>query len=314
MSEPRNEDSSLHPVDAAGHDAAILSAVEMGLGSVLHSFHVPMSGQFLSLNQGLILSRGALRTRHHPASRYHGATVSNIAAAMKSLSPAGKRLTPMLAISAQGLLFSLGTLLFGVNLFGILVGMALMSVWAFAQPFLLYYVLFGETLIYMAEYYLRKLSAVAAFDPADLLYVLLGAVALKVLLALAVGVASWRMGDSALLRYQERMLRAGRRKRRGFVHGMDTEAQVSKLRLALRDLFNPLFVVSLALTGVFFAFARDDAVATVWALLRPLAVGFILFYLIRLVSFERLFARMQRSRFHRFGRAFQTAVRTLQEL
>ena len=37
-------------VDVVGTHAAMLSISEVGLGSLLHAFHIPFSGYFLSLN------------------------------------------------------------------------------------------------------------------------------------------------------------------------------------------------------------------------------------------------------------------------
>jgi hypothetical protein len=50
-------------------------------------------------------------------------------------------------------------------------------------------------------------------------------------------------------------------------------------------------------------------------LLRPIAVGFILFFVIRAVSFERLISRLERTgAFAGFARSFRAAVRVLKEI
>ena len=114
--------------------ATIQSLVEVGLGSFLHAFHIPFSGHALSLNQGLILTQACQKTE----SRKEAVTATNgiaiITAILKSLSPMGKRLTPMLAISMQGFLFSLGILILGNNILGMILGISLLSLWGFAQP------------------------------------------------------------------------------------------------------------------------------------------------------------------------------------
>jgi RsiW-degrading membrane proteinase PrsW (M82 family) len=51
---------------------------------------------------------------------------------------------------------------------------------------------------------------------------------------------------------------------------------------ALRDLFTPLFVISWLLTLMFFFYAQEDEAATIWILLRPLALGYLLFLGLRL--------------------------------
>jgi hypothetical protein len=73
-----------------GKKAALLSIVEIGLGSFLHAFSIPFAGHFLSLNQGFILTRAAIETND----RRSPGIISAVAALLKSLSPAGKKLTP----------------------------------------------------------------------------------------------------------------------------------------------------------------------------------------------------------------------------
>src|SRR5687768_9797676 len=130
-----------------GKAAVTLSVVEVGLGSFLHSLHIPFSGHFLSLNQGFVIARAAKEAKALPTSGFIPMHVSNVAAILKSLSPVGKKLTPMLALSAQGSLFTVGTMLFGITPLGFTVGMILLSVWAFLQPVLIYLLLYGKTLV-----------------------------------------------------------------------------------------------------------------------------------------------------------------------
>lgn len=139
-------------VEILGKYGAILSLMEIGLGSLLHVFHIPFGGHFMSLNQGYLLCRLSIQTqvRWMP---YH---VSNVAAVLKSLSPAGQKLGPMLSLSMQGLLFSMGTGLFGINLVGLILGMVLLSFWAFIQPLVTYYFFFGDKLIDAADFLFKK--------------------------------------------------------------------------------------------------------------------------------------------------------------
>ena len=62
----------------------------------------------------------------------------------------------MLAISAQGFLFNLGTIFFGINPIGVWIGSVLLSLWGFIQPIGIYMLLFGENLVYMAKYFLKN--------------------------------------------------------------------------------------------------------------------------------------------------------------
>ncbi len=293
--------NDLSSVDLNGRDAATLAAVEVGLGSLLHGLRIPLGGHLLSLNQGFLLSRTVLKSdrRGLGSARTAGFKVSSIAAVLKSLSPAGKRLTPMLALSMQGLLFTIGTLLAGPNWVGVAIGSALASVWAFVQPVLIYYVLYGQVLEVVVRGIYEKLREVIAFESQHLLWVLSAVLIVKALVSVVLaGVAAW-LPDKQWARYQERLIQGGPsiRKRTSSI---------------LHDVFNPLFVFSLVLTGLFFFFSDAKTSTLIWALLRPVAVGFVIFYLIRVISFESLIARVERCGFTGFARSFRVAIQALQ--
>lgn len=258
--------------------ATILSAIEVGLGSLLHAFHVPMTGQFLSVNQVFLLSRAVSKHRDERSTWRLPSTVSNIASILKSLSPAGKKLTPMLAISAQGLLMSLGTLVFGTNVVGCTVGGVLAGLWAFIQPIAFYYVLFGQVLIEAGDYYLGKENLILAVAIA---------VTLKSLACAAAAIGAFTLPQSFVARYEKKMVEAGEKIR---AHALRPAARGFRenVLLSLRDMANPIFVGSFALTCFFFYFARHDSAQMIWGLLRPLALGFLGFLIARTLPIGKL--------------------------
>lgn len=270
-------------VEVIGTTAGLLAATEVGFGSVLHGLKIPLSGQFLSLNQGFLLSRAVLKNSHMKGVRRVPAQASLVTSMLKSLSPAGKKLTPMLAITVQGFLHGLGIFIFGPNLFGVLIGMSLLSIWAYIQPLFIYYLMFGEDLIFMGEYYTRKLSKVFDFDPQNVLYILLAVVLTKVFLSLIVGIAAALIPDKWYKKWEETLLSKVNKKK------LETkEAKGNAFRLALKDLFNPLFIVTYLITISFFLFVKSPFSPTIWIALRPLIVGFILFYIVRLLPLDKI--------------------------
>jgi len=265
--------------DAVVANAALLSAVEIGLGSFLHAFHIPMAGHFLSLNQGLLLSRAALRTK----AKALPLESSNISAVLKSLSPAGKKLTPMLAISAQGGWLSLGIGLFGLNPIGLSIGMLFLGLWAFLQPLAIAYLLFGNNLIEALKALVEGLekSFGVSFELTwKLVAVLVGA---KIVLSLVIVALAYRIPETSYDRYLAALLKF-RRERARPVEGHPAW-------LALKDLLNPLFLFSLLLTIAFFLWADSPKSVVLWGLFRPIAGGFLLFFLFRVLPVERLFSR-----------------------
>lgn len=287
--------------------ATVLSIVEMGLGSLLHAFHIPLSGQILSLNQGFLLSRSTLETQ----SRNAATTISFIAAILKSLSPAGKRLTPMLAISAQGLLFSIGTLVFGPNILGLLVGMTLLSLWAFVQPVLIYFFIYGRTFIDVVEYFMGQLQAIVPIQQTDILLALLALIAIKIVMGIAVVALAYRLSSRKMNLYVEKLKKIGVRKiRERAVSSTSSPAW----QMALRDISTPLFLVSFIFTGIFFFVTQQETTQIIWGLLRPLAFAFLTFYLIRILPFEKLIKKLETTRLSSFSKAAQKSMMAIKQI
>jgi hypothetical protein len=253
-----------------GKKAALLAAVEVGLGSIVHSMNLPFAGHLLSLNQGFILTWASreLPDRNAPG------LISTAAALLKSLSPAGKKLTPMLAIAMQGQLFTLGVFIGGARPLGHLFGMTLLCLWGFLQPLTLYVLLYGETLLSMASYFMEQLSAVFPVTMNTLAGVLAVVVAVKIILGFFCVYLAYKLPQKKIEEYtawaQALPARTPKASPRNTFVG------------ALRDLFTPLFVFSWILTLIFFLYAQSKHSTSIWLVLRPLAVGYLLFLALRL--------------------------------
>lgn len=78
--------------------ASVQSMAEVGLGSIVHSLHLPAGGHLLSINQVVCLCLATRRGRNRISVIRGVIGVSGLVALMKLLSPYGKRFTPMIAI------------------------------------------------------------------------------------------------------------------------------------------------------------------------------------------------------------------------
>jgi len=253
--------------------ASLLALTEVGLGSALHALHLPFTGQFLSLNQIAILSAAAAI---HPQ-KSAAFSISAIAALLKSLSPIGKKLTPMLALSVQGLFFTFGVLLFGKNAFGRSTGALFSSLWGFIQPVLLYSLIFGKN-IWDAVAHVN-----AQFLPEGwLLLILTAFVALKATLAIAIAIFAPRIPFSFFQKLSSKS------------EPLPTAQECSKpsvkrtLWLSIKDLFRPSFLFSFALLLFLFYSSKTSSESVGFAILRPLAAGYLFSLFLRLVPIEKL--------------------------
>src|SRR5579871_4281483 len=109
---------TLTPIPSYQWYSLYLASVEVTLGAILHSARIPLTGYILSLHQAFCLTR-AMRDE---TKIFTPMTISTTVAILKTLSPGGKKLTPMIAIMAQGFLFNSGVLCLGNTLAGHFLG------------------------------------------------------------------------------------------------------------------------------------------------------------------------------------------------
>lgn len=258
--------------------ATIQSLVEVGLGSFLHAFHVPFSGHALSLNQGLILTQACQKAE----SRKEAVTATNgiaiITAILKSLSPMGKRLTPMLAISMQGFLFSLGILILGNNILGMVLGISLLSLWGFAQPLLFAYLFFGEKLFLAIEKLWLDIAEKLSLSPEYGLRILIGFVLLKVLLSWVVAFIGWKYPTWITEKYFTKLMKY----KDLTTKNLKSKKSLSATRGALKDLLNPWMILSMALTIAFMLLTEKSDYFQVFVYsLRVIAIAYLVFFVLR---------------------------------
>lgn len=299
-------------IEIVGNYAATLSLIEVALGSFLHALKVPFAGAFLSLNQGFLLCRATLASAELENSKLVPYSISNVAAVLKSLAPAGKKLGPMLSLSMQGLFFSVGPWIFGARLSGICVGMALLSLWAFIQPLVTYYLFFGSQLFEAVKYALEKSLPYVGLSLMELAWILAAVIAVKLVLAVGLAIVAWRSQGQET--FQDRLVDFAREKGLRPLDGKPGARRGSNFLLAIRDLFRPLFLVSLATTGAFLYFSQGEGANIAWLLMRPVAIGFIFFYFSRTLTLDRWLERTRGGRFEGFGLACQTALEKIRRV
>lgn len=284
--------------------AALQSVTEIGIGSLVHGLRIPLGGHFLSLNQGVLLTF-AVRPTADRAERlarrravFIATSVSFVTALLKFLSPAGARAMPALGISLQGIFYSSGIVLFGLNLVGVSFGFVILSFWAFLHSIVFAYLIFGQTL-FEAVVKLWTELATKLGVPVELgVWILVGAVAAKALLAVALAVFAWRADAGREARYFDRI---GEWARRGDAAAHRRGESVSPVKAlspawgATKDLLRPIFMASLVFTVGFVLFAGRDGWTAIGYLARTVAIAWFIFFGVR--AFPRSWAAKIQSRF-----------------
>ncbi len=287
-----NEDLAKNNSDVVAPDyitatAAHLALVEVAMGTAIHAVHLPFGGHLLSLNEGMFLARASSRAPSRLSAALACYEIAGVASALKSLSPASKKLGPMLSIVMQGLLFALGVLIGGRRRLGQFLGFALLSTWAFAQPFVTLLVSFGlAELTQVLQFYQDRLAKDYPFVGANVFTTVFSIIAglyfLKCLAAAAIVIWLEPLDDSKWLAFVHRWQdRARSANAIGVMSERTNRKPVSAWRGALRDLRQPLFVISFALTMVFLFVQKESLSKVIWISLRPLGIAFLIFYLLR---------------------------------
>jgi hypothetical protein len=267
--------------DYVSRMAVLQSFSELGIGSVAHALQLPLVGQILSLNQIAILTWTCKLSENRKSAMSSCMAVACITSLLKSLAPVGKKLTPMLAISAQGFLYCIGLFLLGRHFLGVILGAALSSVWSFAQPILFAYFIFGNTLYFGAEKIWKDFSQAFSLPKEMILWILLGFVLIKVLLSILLSAYLWKSSWGLLAKYQNSVENL-RQKTAHHIKPLRAQSHHPAWKQALLDLWTPWFVFSFLLTVLFLAFSQHEKGPEIWIyLLRPLAFGWLGFWLLR---------------------------------
>lgn len=249
--------------------AAQLSLTEIGLGSVGHGFKIPLTGHILSLNQLAFLLNATNRDLLPKSAVFE---ISGISAVLKSFSPAGKRIGPMLSIAMQGFLFWLSMTVVGTNVIGQCIGAVLLAVWAFIQPALTLLLIYGFDIVKIAEFYIQKVTEDYAFLAMALVYALLTVFILKIFLAVGMVIISLKFKkEIQVLKPSDKVL--------GMASPIKTGG--SPLKSALQDMLKPLFLLSFALMLIFLTQINGNLTDKIWMGMRPLAAAFCIFYFLR---------------------------------
>jgi hypothetical protein len=287
--------------------AGTLAVTEVGLGSAMHALHLPLAGTMLSLNQAAFLTRAVHIQKKDPAVKSLAFEISAVTAILKSFAPVGKRLTPMLAITAQGALFTTSIYIFGANLLGVVLGSVLLATWGVLQPVALAGVMFWALSDHDQETIIKawsKLTAELPFMNVDNIGIAVACfLAVKCMSAAIISMATWKLPHNKQSNWFTR-----------WVHRLSDSATNKRLTLqasegsspliqAIRDLRQPIVILSVGLLVSLALLVESNLVAAVWIGLRAFATAYITYVILRIIPWEPLLSGNSKSQ-----RALRAAI------
>ncbi|MCA0445007.1 MAG: hypothetical protein LCH54_02125 [Bacteroidetes bacterium] len=280
---------------------SISGGIESTVGAFLHAVQIPFRGHILSTGQSVLLMFAGEKL----AVRFRLAWISIIAAGLKSFSPSGQRLRPMIAISIQGFLYSIAVTLAGWNFAGIFMGGVLIGAWASAQGVLLQYLFVGSDVFKAMDIVLENVAAFFELKSTPALSVLLiGWVSFSALITGLITLYVWRYPQAKFLRIIKKIETYQVIKKRGKEPGSLSSVWIQ----AGADLLRPGFWLPLILiAGIIFLFDTDVKKMT-WTLFRGITIAWILFALVRMINVEKILGWMNKKGYWGPLIAFQRAL------
>lgn len=247
-------------------------SLEMTVGSALHAAKIPLRGLAMSSLQSAMMVFAGTGVSQPGRVVW----VPFISGGLKSLSPAGNRVRPMIAIVMQGLLFGGAVQVLGWNFLSLGIAGALVGGWAALQGIALQYLLMGDELIKAYDTVVLWLAEKWQIAAPALPWLVGAWAAWHALVVAAITIAAWRLRrpPPAL----ERLI-AKESTRTPPAPDVATSVWGRRLREFGRwQFWLPLLVVAAILLG-----SGRSWESVAWLSLRFVAVGFVLITLVSLL-------------------------------
>jgi nucleoside-triphosphatase THEP1 len=249
---------------------------EASVGAMLHTMQVPFRGIGLSSVQSMVMTYAGdgLGTRGRVV------WIPFISAGIKALSPSGDRLVPMLAISMQGILYTLATQLLGWNFLGVAVGGFLVGAWAAAQGVILQILFVGKDVFRVYDFILQWLADKLHLPPFGLIGLMLIWSSIAGIVSASLTVYSYRRRHRIPEKLQSLILK-------GAPIFASEETKLTwhaTIKNSLRDLARPYFWLPIGIIMVLVLVSGSSIENVFWIAVRASTVAVVVFSLVR--SFE----------------------------
>ncbi len=289
--------------DKVGVFAAMSGGIEIGLGSMLHAWRVPFKGYILASIQNVLLiffgkelnGRGLIR-------------ISLVTAMLKSFSPAGARLRPMLWIFIQGLVFALPVMVFRWHFISAVSGSILMGWLTLLISLASDYAKFGRSVF---DAYVSGTNAIFSrigLDNIGFWYLIACIFIFKAVLSIGIAIGSFYFD------FSRHILRSSPV---GQVETTQTRPSApltlaSSMLAALRDLMNPRFLIPfVGTTLLIFFFTELTALSFATVIVRGGVISWFGFLLVRRIDITRLTSWLTRKGQDDLAQSFRTALQKI---
>lgn len=268
--------------ERVGWFGALAGGIEVGAGSVVHGAKLPFGGLGMATTQAALLTRAA----EPLVDRGRVVWVALLSAAIKSLSPAGQRLRPMLAIAMQGWLYGRALRWLGWHRFAVGVGGFLMGCWAGSQGLLMQWLLVGDALWLVVEKVSVEAAALLGLASPPIAPLVAAWIAAHGAVVAAGTFVAWRKAPMAP--GEIRLPAWFAAPRLGSARGWRQQ-----IAHAFGELRRPAFWLPLALILGGLAWAGQPGEALLWVCLRALLIAWALFVIVQRLDLAAVPGRLR---------------------
>ena len=214
----------------------------------------------------------------------------------------------MLAITVQGILYTLAITLLGWNIAGAAAGGFLIGAWAALQGVALQYLFVGNELLRAYDSIIQWIAGQLEVRAIGFLALVAGWTILCGLATGVVTVLAWNRRQKMPARLRAAMFRTAKGVRLEGTPASIPEA----LHRGLRDILRPLFWLPVAVVGGVMLATGSPLESILWVVVRAAGVGFVLFSIVRAFDAGRFLRWLQRRGYWGPALAYHRALHRLQ--
>jgi hypothetical protein len=196
----------------------------------------------------------------------------------------------MMAITLQGILYTLATTLFGWNIVGVALGGFLVGAWSAIQSVALQYLFVGNELLRAYDSILQWIAMQLGVRALGFLALFAGWTILCGLVSCGLTVLAWNRRQHMPERLREMIFKKAKRA----TVEIKPVSMWHAMRCGLKDIARPLFWLPVAIVvGVMLA-TDSPLESALWVVIRAAGVGFVLFSVVRSFDPRRFIKWLQK--------------------
>lgn len=288
--------------------ATIAGFSEITVGSTLHGLHVPLKGHLLNIMQTFLMIQFAKELKGRGL-----LLITAVAAGLKSFSPTGSKLKPMLYILVQGSLFTLPIFLLGVNIISIMIGSLLLGVATIYLSLLLNFIIYGSAYLNGIENILKLSLGFMNIDHLSFWTLIFFVAIAKSILMISIAIPAYYLDFSKIVNtIKYKIFNSTSTKTLQPIKVATWSESVSG---GFKDLILKKFVIPFIFTSmVIFFFTHLNLEQFSFIIIRALVISWFGFVLARRINFQFLADYLTRHGLSHWAVSLEGAIKTLQNI